>query len=74
MKYAIIKVVNGTFSIHAEGITDINTAIVQFHGVCQTLWNAQDVVSATVEIVDEKLSYVDSYKEFIRHGEEPEEV
>jgi len=67
MKYAIIKVVNGAFSIHAEGITDLNNAIVQFHGVCQTLWNAKDVVSATVEIVDEKLSYVNSYKEYIHH-------
>lgn len=67
MKYAIIKVVNGAFSIHAEGITDINNAKVQFHGVCQTLWNAQDVTFATVEIVDENLAHIDGYKEHITH-------
>ena len=67
MKYAIIKAVNGAFSIHAEGITDINNAKVQFHGVCQTLWNAQDVTFATVAIVDENLAPIDGYKEHIMH-------
>ena len=40
MKLAIVKVINGNYSIHAEGITAIENAKVQFHGLCQTLWNA----------------------------------
>ena len=67
MRYAIIKVVNGNFFIHAEGITDINRAKVAFHGLCQTLWNAQDVITATVAIIDEQQDVVEGYKELIRH-------
>lgn len=67
MKYAIIKVINGSYFIHAEGITDITSAKVGFHGLCQTLWNAQDVVTAMVMIVDENLDCVERYKEYIHH-------
>lgn len=67
MKYSIIKCINGSFSIHAEGITDIANAKVQFHGLCQTLWNAQDVITAHVAIVDEQLDVVEGYKESIHH-------
>ena len=67
MKYAIIKVVNGSYSIHAEGITAIETAKTQFHGGCQTLWNSTDVATATVMITDENLDSVEGYKEFIHH-------
>ena len=52
MKYAIIKVINGNYFIHSEGITAIETAKVQFHGLCQTLWNAPDVATAMVMIAD----------------------
>ena len=67
MKYAIIKVVNGNFSIHAEGITTIASAKTQFHGLCQTLWNAPDVITAEVAIVDEQLDVVEGFKEFVHH-------
>lgn len=67
MKYAIIKVINGGYFIHAEGITDINSAKVQFHGLCQFLWNASDVLKATVIIADENLDAVEGYKEVITH-------
>ena len=67
MKYAIIKVINGNYFIHAEGITEVSSAKVQFHGLCQTLWNAPDVVTAEVAIVDENLDAVEGYKEFINH-------
>lgn len=67
MKHAIIKVVNGNFFIHAEGITNIASAITQWHGLCQTLWNASDVITAEVAIVDEQLDIVEGYKEFIHH-------
>lgn len=72
MKYAIIKVVNGNFFIQSEGITEINSAKTQFHGVCQTLWNASDVETACVMITDENLDVVEGYKEFISKVE-PEE-
>lgn len=67
MKYSIIKVINGNYFIHAEGITELSSAKVQFHGLCQTLWNAPDVLSAYVMIVDEQLDVVEGYKEFIHH-------
>jgi hypothetical protein len=74
MKYAIIKIINGNYFIHSEGITDIANAITQYHGLCQTLWNAPDVLSACVIIVDENLDIVSSstgmYKEFIAHAQE----
>ena len=71
MKYAIVKVINGNYFIHAEGITDISNAKVQFHGLCQTLWNASDVITAEVKIMDENLDCVEGYKEFIHHEAEP---
>lgn len=67
MKYAIIKVINGNYSIHAEDITDVTNAKTSYHGLCQTLWNAPDVVTAMVAIIDENLDVVERYKEFIHH-------
>lgn len=67
MKYAIIKVINGNYFIHAEGITNLQNAKVTYHGLCQTLWNADDVVTAYVMIVDEQLDCVEGYKEYIHH-------
>ena len=76
MKYAIIKVINGNYFIHAEGFTDIASAKVNYHGLCQTLWNAPDVITAYVMIADEQLDAVEGYKEYIHHESvpEPEEV
>ena len=73
MKYAIIKCVNGNYSVHSEGITNLDNAKVQYHGLCQTLWNAPDVATATVKIVDEQMNNVENYREFITHPVEPEE-
>ena len=67
MKYAIIKVINGNYFVHAEGITALESAKTQFHGLCQTLWNAPDVLSAYVMITDEQLDVVEGYKEYIHH-------
>lgn len=67
MKYAIVKVINGAYSIHAEGFTDVASAKMNYHGLCQTLWNATDVINAYVAIVDEQLDIVEGYKEFIHH-------
>ena len=73
MKYAIVKVINGNYSVHAEGITEIASAKVNYHGLCQTLWNAPDVITAEVAIVDENLDTVEGYKEFIHHEPQPVE-
>lgn len=73
MKYSIIKVINGNYFIHAEGITDISAAKTQFHGLCQTLWNAPDVITGEVMIVDEQLDCVEGYKENIHHEPTPSE-
>ena len=79
MTYSIIKVINGHYFIHAEGISDLASAKTQFHGLCQTLWNASDVITAMVMIADEQLDAVEGYKEFIHHdapapvAEEPTE-
>ena len=67
MKLAIVKVINGNYFIHAEGITAIENAKMQFHGLCQTLWNAPDVLTGEVMIVDENLDCVEGYREYIHH-------
>lgn len=74
MKYAIVKVINGSYSIHAEGFTDVASAKVSYHGLCQTLWNAPDTVTAEVEIVDENLDAVEGYKEYIHHEPSVQEM
>ena len=71
MKYAIIKCSNGAFTIDSEW-TDLTKAKVQFHAVCQNLWNASDVVTAKIEIVDEQLNCVEGYAEFIKHEQTAE--
>lgn len=71
MKYAIIKVINGNYSVHAEGITELANAKANFHGLCQTLWNASDVITAYVAIVDEQLDVVEGHKEFVHHESQP---
>ena len=72
MVYAIIKVINGTYTIHAEGITDLTSAKVTYHGLCQVLWNASDVYTGCVAIVDEYLNIVPNYSEIITH-EKPDD-
>lgn len=67
MKYAIIDCVNGTYAVRAEGIATVAAAKVQYHGRCQVLWNAPDVRTAYVAIVDEQLDVVEGCKEFIHH-------
>lgn len=72
MIYAIIKCVNGVYTVHAEGITNLASAKTQFHGLCQMLWNAPDVISSYVMIVDEQLDCVEGYKEYIHHEVVPQ--
>lgn len=67
MNYAVVKVINGNYSVHSEGFTDLSKAKVNYHGLCQTLWNAEDVITGEVMIVDENLDCVEGYKERITH-------
>lgn len=71
MKYAVIQCSNGNFSVVSEW-SDLNKAIVNFHSVCMNLWNAQDVVTASVTIVDENLVAFEKYREIISHPVEVE--
>ena len=70
MKYAVLKIVNGAFSIDSEWNENINSAKVKYHDVCKVLWNSSDVSSATVEIIDSQGDVVPGYKEFIIHTSE----
>ena len=71
MKYAIIKCVNGAFTVDSE-YGELTQAKVQFHTVCRTLWNSEDVLSAKVVLVDEQLNVVEDYREFIHHEQQTE--
>lgn len=73
MLYAVIKVINGNYFIDSEGFTDVSKAKIKYHNVCSALWNANDVITAEVKIMDENLDCVEDYKEFIDHRE-PEEI
>ena len=74
MNYAVISNVNGNFKIESEHGDNLQGAIVSFHNKCAAFWNAPDVLTAKVEVVDEALNVVDGKAEFISHVEpEPEE-
>ena len=68
MKYYVIYVVNGALQV--DKITewsDKDKARSKFHDVCKTLWASQDVVTASVKILDSQLDTAEDYKEFIDH-------
>lgn len=74
MQYAVISNVNGVFKIESEHGDNLQGAIVAFHNKCAAFWNALDVETAKVEVVDEALNVVDGKSEYISHVEpEPEE-
>lgn len=54
MKYAVIKIVNGSYQIVSEW-QEIEQAIVNYHSVCTTLWNSADVKTACIAVIDEKM-------------------
>lgn len=66
MKYYVIQSSNGTVSVVSEW-SDLNSAIVAYHDRCKILWNAQDVISGVVMLVDSALNTVGGYREFITH-------
>lgn len=72
MKLSIIQCVNGSFSVVAEGITTEQAALVAFHDRCKILWNAPDVITGEVAIMDEQLDVYHGYKELITHAPQPQ--
>lgn len=72
MKYAVTKVVNGNFSVVSEHGDDLTGARNAFWNQCIALNSAPDVVTATVEIVDENQDVVEGKKEQISHEVEQE--
>lgn len=72
MKFAIVKCVNGNYSVVSEGHTTEKAALVAFHHQCEILWNSDDVITAEVAILDEQLDIYHGCKEFIHH--EPEDT
>lgn len=72
--FSVIQNVNGNNSVVAEGLS-YEGAKVNFHRVCQNLWNSSDVKTATVKIMDDTLDTLEGDTETIVHvQEEPEEV
>lgn len=67
MKYAIVKVTDGNYNVHAEGITDLASAKSQYHALCTALWNDKPTKTATVMLTDENLDCVEGYRERISH-------
>lgn len=68
-KYAVIENINGNFVLKSEH-GNLPSAIVMFHGECKGLWNATDVIYATVKIVDVNLNPIPNYTETISHSVE----
>ena len=67
MKYAVVKVSNGNFSVVSEWADNRQGAIMAWHGEFRALWNSPDVFSAVVKVVDENLDTVENYVEHIYH-------
>lgn len=67
MKLFVVKVVNGNPAIVSEWTNNTQGAIISFHDTCKTLWNASDVIKATVRILDEQLDCYQGYNEVITH-------
>lgn len=73
MTYAVLSCRNGTYHVDAEGFTDIKLAIVKFHEVCKTLWNAADIQTATVIVSNEQFYAVNGYRDVIDKNINPEQ-
>lgn len=73
MKYSLVTVINGNFKVEAEYQENKQGAFVGFHNKAASLWNAEDVITAMVKVVDENLDCVEGKMEYITHPQdEPE--
>jgi len=67
MKYAIVACTNGNFAVKSEHGENKQAALVAFHQLSATYWNAPDVTTAMIKVVDENLDTVDGKMEYITH-------
>ena len=67
MKYSLIAVTNGNFAVKSEHGENKQAALVAFHQLSATYWNAPDVTTAMIKVVDENLDLVESKMEYITH-------
>jgi len=74
MKYSLVTVINGNFSVATEYGDNKHAAFIGFHNTAASLWNAQDVVTAMVKVLDENLDCVDGKMEYITHPTEEEPI
>ena len=65
-KFAVVDNVNGAFAVRTEH-SDEQSALVSFHDRCKNLWNAPDVIRATVKILDDDLNVFNGESETITH-------
>ena len=73
MKYALISCINGNFAVKSEHGTK-KAGIIAFNQMSASLWNADDVITARLNLVDENLYVVDGkYTEVIDRSTESEE-
>ena len=68
-KLFVEKVVNGNAEIVSEWTDNVKGAMVSYHDTCKVLWNADDVLSATVKILDEQLNIYDGKYELINKSQ-----
>lgn len=64
MKYAVLAVSDGNYSVKTEGHTSVNDARYSFYSYCAALSNDKEFQTASVMIVDENLDCVEGYKAF----------
>ena len=67
MKYSLIAVTNGNFAVKSEHGENKQAALVAFHQLSADYWNAPDVTTAMIKVVDENLDTVDGKMEYITH-------
>ena len=71
-KYALTSCVNGNYSVVSEH-TELRQAIVAFHNTAAAYWNADDVITARLNLVDENMSVVEGrFTDWIDRTPEPE--
>ncbi len=70
MKYSLVTVINGNFKVEAEYGGDRQAAFVGFHTKAATLWNAPDVITGMVKVMDENLNCVEGKMEYITHPQD----
>ena len=68
---SLVQCVNGNYSVVAEGLAPGKQAKVNFYQKCATLWNADDVLTGEVAVLNEQLEVWDGCKEQIVHAVEP---